>query len=499
MKILPRHIIPMILLALLMVPEDALSSRPVELEKLSFPSRILGRDVNYSVIVPEGKPGQRFPVMYLLHGIGGDCTSWLEYTDVAGMMERGEMEEMVVVMPDGYLSYYSDAADGSMPYESFFTGELMPAVEKEYPVIADRDHRYIGGFSMGGFGALSLGLRNRDLFSCIVALSPSMRSDRVYAAEGPQDEWERQWGRTFGGTGLTGMDRITRYYRDRSPLHIADTIPIEELNKMHIILDIGDREDSLAESADMLHCILQRRGADHIYRVRDGGHDFDCWNPAFLDAMDDIETIRGHKVSPRCADASFKVKELASGRLYLPASAERSDRGYPVAYVRGDFSTAQMDSLASRAFHLSTIGEIRPMILCFIDEYSDIAAIEAAVPQIRATRRFRTLAEVKRSPELLMQSLGNESMFTAIAILDPLSGSIDPDSVADKLNKHSRRVRIRIDNHPDWENFGWGSRLHCLLRESGTGHQYRVCAAEPGLNLPQWEEWLRFFDSRIHI
>ncbi len=181
MKIL-RHIALLLLALASALAAMAAVPRPVETEGLTLRSDLLGRDVRYSVIVPQGAEGERFPVLYLLHGIGGDCSSWLEYTDVASMIQRGEVGPMVVVMPDGYLSYYSDAADGSMPYERMFLKELMPEIERKYPVSIDPKDRLIGGFSMGGFGALTLGLRNRDCFGSIIALSPSMRTDSVYAS-----------------------------------------------------------------------------------------------------------------------------------------------------------------------------------------------------------------------------------------------------------------------------------------------------------------------------
>ena len=115
MRIL-RHITLLLLALASALVALAAVPRPIESEGLTLRSDLMARDVRYSVIVPQGAEGERFPVLYLLHGIGGDCSSWLEYTDVASMMQRGAVGPMVVVMPDGYLSYYcllytSDAAD----------------------------------------------------------------------------------------------------------------------------------------------------------------------------------------------------------------------------------------------------------------------------------------------------------------------------------------------------------------------------------------------------
>lgn len=66
-----------------------------------------------------------YPVLYMFHGIGGDYTSWLEYGNVARVMDKmikeGKIQPFIMVIPDGYLSYYSDTYDGSSLYETFFT------------------------------------------------------------------------------------------------------------------------------------------------------------------------------------------------------------------------------------------------------------------------------------------------------------------------------------------------------------------------------------------
>ena len=168
----------------------AAATRPVELENCRLQSSVLGHDVAYSVVLPaDADKGMHYPVLYLLHGVGGDHSSWLEYADVAGMMQRGEMPEMIVVMPDGYLSYYSDAADGSLPYETFFTTEFMQAIDSIHPTLPGRENRVISGFSMGGFGAMTLGLRNPDKFGTVISLSPSMRTDSclLYTSPSPRD------------------------------------------------------------------------------------------------------------------------------------------------------------------------------------------------------------------------------------------------------------------------------------------------------------------------
>ena len=495
MKIL-RHIALILLALASALAAMAAVPRPVETEGLTLRSDLLGRDVRYSVIVPQGAEGERFPVLYLLHGIGGDCSSWLEYTDVASMIQRGEVGPMVVVMPDGYLSYYSDAADGSMPYERMFLEELMPEIERKYPVSIDPRDRLIGGFSMGGFGALTLGLRNRDCFGSIIALSPSMRTDSVYASEGPQEEWEKQWGRTFDGIGRKGTDRITPYYRARSPYHIIDTIALSELAGKNLIIDIGDRENSLAESAEQIHRRMAERGIAHTYRVRGGGHDFDCWNPALLQALRELYPGMGlSEVKPEMTSPIH----MQNSALYLPKAAAGSDRRYPVVYVRGALNDSERETLARRAAVLTAEGAIRPMAICFLGENDSIGMIEQASPALRASRRMRALVEVGTDCSRAASDIATEPTYTAIVLSEPQAGAVDAGEFARRLKQHGRYPRLWLSQTPANPGYAFASDLHVLLREMDLSHRYRVADTTPGALLPQWEEWLKYIDSRFHI
>ncbi|MDE7142220.1 MAG: esterase family protein [Muribaculaceae bacterium] len=484
---------------------------PVEIEECSIDSKALGREVGYSVILPEGAlSGHRYPVLYLFHGIGGDKSSWMEYGDMARVMQRmvdaGEIEPMIVVSPDGYLSYYSDAADGSMPYERFLIEELVPAVDSIYPTIADRGHRAVGGFSMGGFGALSCGLRNRGRFSAIAALSPSIRTDSQYCAEGPQEGWDKQWGRTFGGAGLSGEARLTPYYKARSPYHIIDTIPVRELDGMTLILDIGDSEGTLTASNEQLHRRLRERGIAHTYTVRDGGHDFECWNAAMPDALrlisagfaSETRTARS-PFSPDSVPAQAAPVAVSGSEIYLPVQNPQSRRKYPVVYLRGEFSPAQRAELAQRAGMLVREGRTAPMALCFLAAEDTPEAIELAMPALRGTQRMRALVAVGVPVAETNRLHRDANMFTAIILSEPRGNESEAYETAAIVKSHRRYPRLWIEQRPDAEDYPLASRLHILLRDQDLRHEFRVALPEPDKLLPHWEEWLVALDKRIHI
>ncbi|MCA1665704.1 MAG: hypothetical protein LC659_15790, partial [Myxococcales bacterium] len=163
-----------------------------------FHSDALGVDKHYEVYLPAGyeRSTKRYPVIYLLHGLGGHETDWVRY---GGLAETADAMSLpaIVVMPDGDDSFYANSATpaldyeqclagqrgfGSEPdmhtycvktanYEDYIVKDLIAHVDRTYRTIAQRRARAIGGLSMGGFGALSLGLRHRELFAAIVSHS----------------------------------------------------------------------------------------------------------------------------------------------------------------------------------------------------------------------------------------------------------------------------------------------------------------------------------------
>ena len=134
---------------------DGAWALPIEKEGMSIYSPSLKQEVSYSIILPEGYEHSEteYPVLYMFHGIGGDYTSWLEYGNVARVMDKmikeGKIQPFIMVIPDGYLSYYSDTYDGSSLYETFFIKELVPYIDNNYRTRKDINGRSIIGFSMG--------------------------------------------------------------------------------------------------------------------------------------------------------------------------------------------------------------------------------------------------------------------------------------------------------------------------------------------------------------
>lgn len=142
-------------------------------------SNPLGRDVKFTVYLPDGyKDGAgSYPVVYLLHGAGGDENEWrtkggaVETLD--GLIKRGLMRPSVVIMPTaGPASWWANGA--SEQAESAIMDDLLPYVESKYKVSRERKGRSIGGLSMGGYGALNLALRHPAKFCAAAIISPAI-------------------------------------------------------------------------------------------------------------------------------------------------------------------------------------------------------------------------------------------------------------------------------------------------------------------------------------
>jgi S-formylglutathione hydrolase FrmB len=147
----------------------------------TFLSRAAGVQVGYSIVLPpqyESSGSQRYPVLYWLHGAGGN-ESGSQTSTVAGValraMSSGQLPEFIIVFVNaGAETFFADSPDGRIPSETAFIRELIPHVDATYRTRSERAGRAIEGFSMGGFGALSLSFKYPDLFNSVVAYAPAL-------------------------------------------------------------------------------------------------------------------------------------------------------------------------------------------------------------------------------------------------------------------------------------------------------------------------------------
>jgi len=152
-----------------------------EVKDQVFHSETLGRDVQYSVLLPKSFDGSKeYPVLYLLHGAGGNNNDWLDSGHIASYTGTVDTE-MVIIMPqgsfDGTDCFYIDDYQGKgFNYETFFITEFMPAMETMYK---GNGKRGLSGLSMGGYGTLYYGLKYVDKFAGMYACSPALAMDGI--------------------------------------------------------------------------------------------------------------------------------------------------------------------------------------------------------------------------------------------------------------------------------------------------------------------------------
>jgi S-formylglutathione hydrolase FrmB len=237
----------------------------------TIPSKILGRNVPYCIVLPasfDADKAKRFPILYELHGLG-DNEQFLVHSGlwnlVEDLWEGGKMKEFVIATPAGGASFYIDAKDGKVRYEDFMLREFLPFVERKYRVSPGRANRAISGVSMGGYGALHLAFRHPQLFSAVSAHSAALIEKLPAFVSAPQSPRARVLG------GVFGIPPDAAFWDANSPLVLARSA---NLSGMKIYFDCGDRDDFGFEAgAAALDKILTARKIPHEFHIYPGRHD----------------------------------------------------------------------------------------------------------------------------------------------------------------------------------------------------------------------------------
>jgi len=220
----------------------------------SYASGITGTRRQARVWLPAGyQASQRYPVLYLLHGIAGNQDEWRGYVRATAILDNlqasGRIVPTIVVMPNGRAS----ADDAPPPADQVFTPAnatafdrferdlldyLVPAVDSAFPTSADSGHRAIAGLSMGGGQALNFGLAHLDRFAWVGAFSPAPN--------------------THG---------------------IAELVPdpADARRRLRLLYLSCGKQDGLINVSQDVHRGLVQRAIPHRWNVDDHGHDRDSW------------------------------------------------------------------------------------------------------------------------------------------------------------------------------------------------------------------------------
>lgn len=146
-------------------------AQPAIVKTDSFYSLSVQLNLKYTVVLPDNYPNEvgKYPVVYLLHGHTGNYTSWISYAKLP--VSLATLYNCIIILPDAGNSWYvnwTGQTDGKPHrWEDMLVKDLIPDVDKKYRTIKEKKGRTIGGLSMGGFGALAIGLKNPKLFGCV--------------------------------------------------------------------------------------------------------------------------------------------------------------------------------------------------------------------------------------------------------------------------------------------------------------------------------------------
>lgn len=242
-------------------------------------SELIGKHTTAEVLLPDvGQPP--YPVFYLLHGLSDDASMWLRRTRLEFYAREFPA---IIVMPDGYRSFYTNQEVG-LPFAQHIGVELPTFIERTFHARAERSARAIGGLSMGGYGALRIGLGFPERFCSVNSHSGAVgwlrvgdpvsaqrrESTRVLTPE-VIAELKRIFGENPTGTAHDVRTLATRALA-------AGTLPA-------LLLDCG-REDFLIEDNRDLHADLDRAQVPHTYREFDGAHTWDYWDLHIREALE---------------------------------------------------------------------------------------------------------------------------------------------------------------------------------------------------------------------
>ena len=223
-----------------------------KIDTITYPSKTVGTDRRALIYTPPGfSKKNKYPILYLLHGIGGDEKEWLNGGKPQVILDNlyadKKIEPMIVVMPNG-RAMKDDRAGGNIfdsakvqafaTFEKDLLHDLIPYVEKKYPVLTDRENRAIAGLSMGGGQSLNFGLGNLDKFAWVGGFSSAPNT--------------------------------------KTPEELFPD-PEAAKNKLKLLwISCGDN-DGLIRFSQRTHDYLYEKNVPHIYYIEPGGHDFKVW------------------------------------------------------------------------------------------------------------------------------------------------------------------------------------------------------------------------------
>jgi len=243
----------------------------------NFMARTLFRTVPIQVILPVDKftrPGaptredKPFKTLYLLHGLLGNYTDWVTETRI---QKWASEKNLAVVMPSGDNSFYLDhPAEGNLNnnYGEFIGKELVETTRKMFPLSHEREDTYIGGLSMGGYGAIRNGLKYHETFGYIAGLSSAIHIlEDIENVENRNIVYEESCFGKLEEAILT----------DKNPRVLVKNLKEQNVNFPKIFMACGT-EDGLIGVNRVYRDFFKENGLDVTFYEETGRHDWAFWD-----------------------------------------------------------------------------------------------------------------------------------------------------------------------------------------------------------------------------
>ncbi|MEO8352784.1 MAG: alpha/beta hydrolase family protein [Chthoniobacteraceae bacterium] len=241
-------------------------------------SEVLGMGVSFHVLLPEktnrqigmngGTARDRYPTLYLLHGLSDDHSTWLRRTSI----ERyAAARNLAVVMPAVARSYYQDMASGPR-FWTFLSLELPALCQRWFPLSPDRDQTFAAGLSMGGYGALRLALAQPERFAAAASLSGALDlGQRLRDAGRPGSRISlAEWKGVFG-------ENLERVPPEADLYALAEKVGRGGGPKPALFLACGTEDELINDSRDF-RARLSSIDYPCEYEESPGAHEWGYWD-----------------------------------------------------------------------------------------------------------------------------------------------------------------------------------------------------------------------------
>jgi S-formylglutathione hydrolase len=275
-------------------------------------------DRNVTVYLPPGYPsakGKRYPVLYVLHGYTDNDEKWMglvkHWISLPAVIDKAlagkEAGEMIVVMPDGFTRFHGSMYSNSVvtgDWEDFIAHELVAYVDGHYRTLPTAASRGLAGHSMGGYGALRIGMKHPEVFSAVYLLSPcclaapdpqrdaAFLPDAARVTEASQIDsaefmprimlasaaaWSPNPGKPPLYLDLPWKDGqwqpdIAKKWAANAPLETIDQY-VSNLKRLKGLgFDAGDQDQPIAKNIGKLDEVLKANSVPHLFTVYQGDH-----------------------------------------------------------------------------------------------------------------------------------------------------------------------------------------------------------------------------------